>query len=178
MKDIHFVEEDSEEEENEIQSEESMPIDLSQNSPIGVQRMKNSFIVKTGRIKCKICNAIYTNKSNWIRHYNTIHQNNTKHKCKLCEKEFNYSFNLKRHSLTHSKTEKNSFTCEFCQKTYEVKENLKIHQHTEHENLIDLTPEGPNSRISHSIENILGITKRSNLEMEKAFGPESYSLCL
>ena len=98
------------------------------------EQKNHSRKVHSERIPCSICEKMFANKSNLIRHKNTVHNikpNVTQ--CDQCGVTLNRADNLKNHAQICSIKEKKKsrtqvqFNCRYCSKTYKHRSNLYRH---------------------------------------------------
>ena len=76
-------------------------------------------------VKCLKCGKELSSASNLKRHVEIYHSNN--HQCQICDKFFQTSQLLMKHSQQHS-----AFDCKICGKTYSSSDSLRVHRNRKH----------------------------------------------
>jgi len=90
--------------------------------------------IKKEKVKCPICNNLFSNKCNLKTHISSIHEKFLPYKCPYenCEKKYPNKSRLKVHLRTH--TGLKPYECEICKKCFNETGNLKVHM-SKHESL-------------------------------------------
>ena len=82
------------------------------------------------KIKCEVCESMFSNIDSLKRHKRKFHEGNEKVKrsnnCNICLKSFTTPYKLKRHAEMHD-TVKTINVCVICQKSCITPSKLKIH---------------------------------------------------
>ena len=86
--------------------------------------------------KCPHCKRYFKYEFSREYHVKKFHsdidnEDETEHKCDVCEKLFNHRISLKRHMISHSE-EPVQFSCEHCEEKFTRKDNLQKHKQRIH----------------------------------------------
>ena len=82
---------------------------------------------KMAMYKCDVCDKIFTEKRNVLRHEKNIHGEKNSYPCELCNKVYGRTEDLRRHKAsTHYKS--TQVQCSKCKKTFARGDNLKRHK--------------------------------------------------
>ena len=79
-----------------------------------------------GKILCKVCDKVLATPRSARGHYDNIHEEKKRFKCKCCSKGFRFKDALKKHESKHEN--KREFTCGLCGKGFNTDGNRKRHE--------------------------------------------------
>ncbi|XP_055707326.1 zinc finger protein 37-like [Phlebotomus papatasi] len=76
-------------------------------------------------LMCRFCNVVYSCQGNLTRHIRVVHEKKLDYVCKLCDKKFSQSNNLKLHMITHTDMK---FECDVCKRLFKNPRSLRNHK--------------------------------------------------
>ncbi|XP_059047569.1 zinc finger protein 883-like [Achroia grisella] len=121
---------------------------------------------KPVRIPCPECGKVFARKIRMTNHYRSVHMNNTKHRCDICNKTFCSAYSARTHrQYVHEKipmpknkmcdicgrgfstnriltnhrrthTGERPYKCTYCPATFAQRTAMKTHEKTQHKNLV------------------------------------------
>lgn len=105
----------------EDESQDNAIINQNQEETVGTSNTKTK---SKGKISCKICNRILSNK-NSLNYHMQLHSNSASFQCNICGEKFKTRNAYTGHMTIHQP--ENQHKCQFCDKVYRQAASLKNH---------------------------------------------------